>query len=63
MKITADTNVLISATFWHGASDRILSNVESKEIELILSQDILAEYQKYWGMGRLLKKSRVKDWK
>jgi predicted nucleic acid-binding protein len=36
MKITVDTNVLISSTFWSGDSDRILEKVENKEIELIL---------------------------
>jgi len=29
MKITADTNVLISSTFWRGDSDKILDRVES----------------------------------
>lgn len=44
MKITADTNVLISATFWTGNSYRILDMVDKKEIELILSAEIIEEY-------------------
>lgn len=44
MRITADTNVLISATFWHGASDKIISLAESKKIQLILSDEIIKEY-------------------
>lgn len=44
MKITVDTNILISATFWCGDSDRIVSKVENKEIELFLSKDILDEF-------------------
>lgn len=44
MKITTDTNVLISATFWTGNSYRILDMVEKKEIELILSAEIIEEY-------------------
>lgn len=44
MKITVDTNVLISATFWYGASDKIMSKVEAKEIQLILSEEIIKEY-------------------
>ena len=44
MRITADTNTLISATFWYGASDKIISRVEAKEIQLILSDEIIKEY-------------------
>jgi len=44
MKITADTNTLISATFWSGSSDKIISKAEIKAIELVLSDDILKEY-------------------
>ena len=35
MKITIDTNVLISSTFWRGDSDKIIEKVEAKELELI----------------------------
>ncbi len=45
MKITVDTNVLISATFWNGDSQRIIELVENKELVLVLSQDILKEYK------------------
>lgn len=44
MKVTADTNVLVSATFWYGDSDRIIEKVEGKEIELVLSKEILEEF-------------------
>lgn len=44
MKIVIDTNVLISATFWNGASSEIINKVEENEIELILSEDIFKEY-------------------
>ncbi len=44
MKITVDTNVLISATFWYGDSEKIIAKAENKEIELILSKDIIQEY-------------------
>ena len=46
MKITVDTNVLISSSFWHGDSDRILNRVENKEIELVLSKEIIEEFIK-----------------
>ena len=41
MKITIDTNVLISGSLWTGASDKILEKIENKEIDLILSNDII----------------------
>lgn len=44
MKITVDTNVLISGTFWYGASHKIIQQVEQKNIELVLSDDIIQEY-------------------
>lgn len=44
MRITVDTNVLVSATFWCGASDEVISRVEEKEMQLILSEEIIKEY-------------------
>lgn len=44
MKITVDTNILISATFWYGASYRIIEKIENKEINLILSKEIIEEF-------------------
>ncbi len=35
-KIVADTNVLVSATFWNGASNRIVEKAERKELELVI---------------------------
>ena len=46
MKVTLDTNVLISATFWNGASDRIIQKVEKNEVELVLSKAIIEEFSK-----------------
>jgi len=44
MKITLDTNVLISATFWYGSSNKIVELVENNKIDIILSKEILKEY-------------------
>jgi len=44
MRITVDTNVLISATFWKGNSFRIIEKVENKELDLVLSKDIIKEF-------------------
>ena len=55
MKITLDTNVLISATFWKGNSDKIIEKVEKKDIELILSKDIIEEF------ARVLKYKEIQE--
>ncbi len=44
MKITVDTNVLVSASFWDGDSDKIMNRVEKKEVDLILSKEIIEEF-------------------
>lgn len=46
MKITIDTNVLISSTFWFGDSNKILEKVENQEVELVLSREIIEEFSK-----------------
>ena len=59
MRITVDTNVLISATFWNGASNKIIELVERKEIELFLSQEILQEYAQVLEYDEI--KEKIKD--
>ncbi len=44
MKVTLDTNVLISATFWSGDSYKIMKLIYDKKIKLVLSDEILKEY-------------------
>jgi len=61
MKITADTNVLISATFWHGPSDRIISKAEAKEIRLVLSEQIIKEYAEVLDYEEIQNKIKNKN--
>ncbi len=61
MKITVDTNVLISATFWNGSSDKILELVEMKYIELILSKEIIDEYVRVLNYKDILDKIKEKN--
>lgn len=61
MKITVDTNVLISSSFWHGDSDRILNRVENKEIELVLSKEIIEEFIKVLNYEEILNKIMEKN--
>jgi putative PIN family toxin of toxin-antitoxin system len=46
MKIVLDTNVFISGIFFRGPPSQILQAWKSKKLRIILSQDILDEYQK-----------------
>ena len=43
MKIVLDTNQLISAFFWKGNEREVLEKCRTKELELLISPDILAE--------------------
>lgn len=61
MKITLDTNVLISATFWHGTSEEIIAKAENKEIELILSKDIIQEFTEVLQYKEMKDKIRDKN--
>jgi uncharacterized protein len=39
-----DTNVLLSATFWNGASNRLVNSIVSEKAECVLSNSLLDEY-------------------
>lgn len=45
IKVTLDTNVLISAFFWQGDSYEVMMKFKEGEAELILSEDILNEFK------------------
>lgn len=58
MRITVDTNVMVSSSFWDGASCRIMEIIENKEIELVISKDIIEEFLKvleYEGIQQKIK--------
>ena len=59
MKITLDTNVLVSATFWNGNSNTILEKVENKEIELVLSKEIIEEFARVLSYKEI--QDKIKD--
>ncbi len=61
MRITVDTNVLISSSFWHGDSDRILNKAENKEIDLVLSKEIIEEFIEVLNYEEILDKIREKN--
>src|SRR3989344_2606295 len=59
IRVTVDTNILISASFWYGASERIINKAENKEIVLVLSEQILEEYHKVLDYEEI--KEKIKD--
>lgn len=59
MKITVDTNVLISSTFWNGNSNNIIELVENNKIELILSEEIIEEFIKVLNYKEI--QGKIKD--
>lgn len=61
MKITLDTNVLISGTFWLGNSFKILEKVKNGEIELILSEEIISEYEEVLSYPEIKDKIKIND--
>ncbi|OPY56825.1 MAG: hypothetical protein A4E55_01941 [Pelotomaculum sp. PtaU1.Bin035] len=44
MRVTVDTNVLVSALGWNGAEAAIIEMVLESELELCLSAQILSEF-------------------
>ena len=63
MRITVDTNVLISASFWEGASYKIIWKVENKEIELVISKEIIEEFVNVLEYEEIQRKIKNKNLK
>lgn len=61
IRITVDTNILISATFWHGSSEKIIDQAENKDVTLVLSEQILEEYSKVLEYKEIKDKIKDKD--
>ncbi len=58
---TLDTNVLVSATFWRGDSDRIVGLAELGKIGLVLSPAIIEEFSRVLSYDEIKKKVVVKN--
>lgn len=46
MRVVLDTNILVSGIFWGGIPNKILEEWVSEKFELLLSEDILKEYER-----------------
>ncbi|MBS3168079.1 putative toxin-antitoxin system toxin component, PIN family [Candidatus Woesearchaeota archaeon] len=55
--VVLDTNVVVSGTFWTGASYQILKLVNENKIKIIVSLPILEEYEKIIYSEEILEKT------
>ncbi len=60
MEVIADTNVLISATFWSGASFKLLNLIDGEKIACVLSKEIQNEYYRTATSDEIIDKVKNK---
>lgn len=60
MKVTLDTNVLVSGTFWSGDSFKVLDAIDKKKLSCNLSKEILEEYYDVIKREEIVEKIRDK---
>ena len=61
MKVTLDTNVLISGTFWEGEAYKIIQLIEQGKVKSIISKEILIEYNRVLHSDEIVKKTEEKE--
>ncbi|MFC1682415.1 putative toxin-antitoxin system toxin component, PIN family [Nanoarchaeota archaeon] len=61
MKVTTDTNVLVSGTFWRGDSARIIGLIDRGEIEIVLSEELIEEYEDVINREEIMDKVERKN--
>lgn len=59
MKVTLDTNVLVSGTFWTGDSFTILNSIYKNKLRNITSKEIIKEYYEVINSDEIIDK--IKD--
>ena len=59
MKVTLDTNVLVSGTFWTGNSFRILNLIDKNKFRNVTSKGIIKEYYEVINSDEIIDK--IKD--
>jgi len=63
VRITPDTNVMISSSFWAGDSDRVMQMAEKHKAELVLSEEIIAELVEVLESDEVKRKIKDKNLK
>ena len=59
MKVTLDTNVLVSGTFWTGDSFKILDIIDKGKLKHVSSKELIDEYYKAISSDEIIDK--IKD--
>lgn len=54
MRVVLDTNVLVSGTFWEGASFRVLQLADQGVLTWVVSKPILEEYLRVLHSGEIV---------
>ena len=60
MRITVDTNILVSSIFWKGVSFKILETIFREKIGLVLSEGIIEEFINVLNSEEIMDKVREK---
>src|SRR3989338_5346846 len=61
MQVVLDTNVLVSGVFWRGPASRILELWAKDKIEVVVSPEILTEYQRLLAEMELERSAGLAD--
>lgn len=60
MKVTLDTNILVSGTFWTGDSFKILDMLDKGKLTNVSTKDIINEYYKILVSDEIVEKVKNK---
>ena len=60
MKVTLDTNVLVSGTFWTGDSFTILNLIDQNKFRNVTSKEIIKEYCEVINSDEIIDKTKDK---
>ena len=60
MKVTLDTNILVSGAFWTGDSFQILDMIDKGKLKHVSSKEIINEYHKVISSDKIIDKIRDK---
>ena len=59
MKVTLDTNVMVSGTFWTGDSFAILNLIDQNKLKNVTSKEIIKEYYEVINSDEII--GKIKD--
>jgi len=56
IRIVCDINILVSGTYWTGEAHKILDKVDKREIENVISHEIVLDYVETCDSGEIIEK-------